>query len=600
MICTGCGLDNPDYAVVCEFCGTYLPREEAPGTKRDSILDPLGAKRIRCAYCWSQNEVSSDDDLSNAVCSVCGMRLAYVPYPEREGDYSDIPERIREEINVPDNENPIAAPPPMGMVRCRNCWKDNPESASTCEFCGYQLRRPNMGNYRKMKRLRQNTNYSGQYGRYSRDAWLVNSYLVTRSEKRAEEEAANATAAGRKVRCLRCFFDNPPGVTLCQGCGSLLSKARRHVSDEVKLKKEIRAKSGDFSLAGQENAGSSEISPTNAQNAGSPEIAPMYAQNAGNSNQVSREAGRIIPRFSKIGRRICTCGYQNLPGVTVCMMCGGRIMSEEEITQGGPKLCTCGYKNLPKVSICLMCKGLVTEKCSQCGFENPANATVCMNCSAQLGEPLAEDIEETDEEEKTKETEANAAATPEVPEVKEVSTSPLSSGLVRCRNCWKENSPYATTCAYCGYQLKRTKNSGYSTFRKLRDQTNFELPDASSSREEKTRPGLIAGTFSAIRESRRLDEQELLLRVSEEEERIERSKTSGFRNDLQAGKIRCRNCWYDNAPGAIACRECGAALSKTQTRRRSRILLEDIVKNGAEGKNDADGGTDGESGEDNE
>ena len=127
MICTGCGLDNPDYAVVCEFCGTYLPREEAPGTKRDSILDPLGAKRIRCAYCWSQNEVSSDDDLSNAVCSVCGMRLAYVPYPEREGDYSDIPERIREEINVPDNENPIAAPPPMGMVRCRNCWKDNPD-----------------------------------------------------------------------------------------------------------------------------------------------------------------------------------------------------------------------------------------------------------------------------------------------------------------------------------------------------------------------------------------------------------------------------------------------------------------------------------------
>ena len=102
MRCTKCGCENPDYAVVCERCGDFLPMEEPDSVKKDSILDPIKEKLILCAYCWGQNRASDE------LCRYCGMPLSYVPYPEREGEGEEYVER--EELEEREKERAIEDP----------------------------------------------------------------------------------------------------------------------------------------------------------------------------------------------------------------------------------------------------------------------------------------------------------------------------------------------------------------------------------------------------------------------------------------------------------------------------------------------------------
>ena len=161
MICLVCGRDNPNYAVVCEQCGNFLPREE-PGKKVRGLLDPIAKGKIRCSYCWSDNEAT------DTACRMCGMPLGFVPYSDSGAGapgLSDKPiegmptedeffgeageddlygnlglndpefwEQANKELTeepetfetpvvniVPENVTPVANPVPEGMVRCRSC-----------------------------------------------------------------------------------------------------------------------------------------------------------------------------------------------------------------------------------------------------------------------------------------------------------------------------------------------------------------------------------------------------------------------------------------------------------------------------------------------
>ena len=350
MRCTKCGCMNPDYAVACERCGTFLPMDEPDSEKKDSILDPIEEKLIRCAYCWGQNRASDE------VCRYCGMRLGYVPYPEEEGMYGDVAERPIP--TVVETEDPSAPPVPEGMVRCRNCWKDSPDTAKICEFCGYQLVRSKNGDnhYQKLRMTRNQTHYlpPGGTSAYNTNPsrgdligeaialmWKERSLNIKELRRQEEEEQrkimrskntgkVNYTVPGT-IRCRSCWYDNPPEAVTCEQCGSSLGGVRS--TDGV----------------GRVRTGS------------------------------ARTLG-----YDVFGRKICTCGYVNLPGVTICLKCGGRIEPEEELEEEKPKICTCGYQNLPGVTVCLMCKGTVLKKCARCGYESMPGVTVCANCGTRF------------------------------------------------------------------------------------------------------------------------------------------------------------------------------------------------------------------------
>ena len=350
MRCTNCGCDNPDYAVVCEQCGAYLPKEEPAAEKKDSILDPIKAKLIRCSYCWGQNMASEE------LCRFCGMPLCYVPYPEEEGMYGDVPERPIP--TVVETEDPSAPPVPEGMVRCRNCWKDSPDTAVTCEYCGYQLVSSKNGDnhYQKLRMTRNQTRYlppggNNAYADKKPSAkdmvgeaislmWRERSLNLKELKRQEEEEQrrilrsklvnkVNYSVPGTK-RCRSCWFDNPPDAVICEQCGSKLGN--------VSTDGAVRVRTG---------------------------------------------AGRTMG-YDASGRRICTCGYINLPRVTVCLKCNGVIVSDDELEDEGPRICTCGYQNLPGVTICLMCKGVVLKKCAKCGYESMPSVTICANCGTRF------------------------------------------------------------------------------------------------------------------------------------------------------------------------------------------------------------------------
>ena len=257
-----------------------------------------------------------------------------------------------------------AAGMPAGMVRCRNCWKDNPETAKTCEFCGYQLvsSRNRDNHYTKLRMTRNQTRYlppggDNVYARREPTAgerigeaisliWRERSLNYKELKRQEEEEKrrimrskigskVNYSVPGTK-RCPACWVDNPPDAVTCEQCGSSLSKVS--ITDGA-----ARVRTGE----------------------------------------VRTGAGRTMG-YDASGRRICTCGYINLPRVTVCLKCKGVIVSEEELENAGPRICTCGYQNLPGVTICLMCKGVVLKKCARCGYESMPRVTICANCGTRF------------------------------------------------------------------------------------------------------------------------------------------------------------------------------------------------------------------------
>jgi len=389
MRCAICDYENPEYAVVCEHCGCFLAKDKLPPEKRrSSILDPLGEKRIRCAYCWHSNPAGVEK------CERCGMTLSHVPYPEREGYgeefveregaehetgervYSErgeagdaarhveenrgYPERGEENRGYPERgeenrgieetsekpsevdraitaelEKPDTNPVPEGMIRCRNCWRDNPIIQTYCQYCDQKLDRPKRkpgseenepdnndevvicgvcGRKNKADEIRCFHCGSKLPNRYHDDLSIFGNYPEEHDEfdglfsgtveafykaraldqmeerrKRDEERekierskksgSVNYSVPGKK-RCRSCWYDNPQWAERCQKCGAPLSKA---------------------------------------------------------------QAGRKKPVPVEYE---CTCGYENAPDATVCAKCGGVVM----------KTCpSCGHANSPKLSFCAKC-----------------------------------------------------------------------------------------------------------------------------------------------------------------------------------------------------------------------------------------------------
>ncbi|MBR7020015.1 MAG: zinc ribbon domain-containing protein [Lachnospiraceae bacterium] len=274
MICERCGTGNPDFAAVCEQCGALLPKQE-PTTekKRRSILDPLGRKKIRCSYCWYENR------FGRKTCAQCGMPLSYVPYPEREGEgeeyveQEELAEREREsaemrsaveEAIAEELDKPETNPVPEGMIRCRNCWRDNPDTAAFCEYCDQKLdrprKKPGSGDGEPAETVvcrvcgRRNDAdekvcyYCGE-SLYRAPIQEENEYsklfsgtitafqkahaldLLEEQRKREEEQEkierskhrgpVNYAVPGKK-RCRSCWYDNPLRAERCEKCGASL------------------------------------------------------------------------------------------------------------------------------------------------------------------------------------------------------------------------------------------------------------------------------------------------------------------------------------------------------------------------------------------
>ena len=343
MRCAICNFENPENAAVCEHCGCFLAKDQVPPRKRkSSILAPLGEKRIRCSYCWYSNPAGSEK------CERCGMELSYVPYPEREGADEEFVERDEEERRkaaekqsevdlaiTAELEKPDTNPVPEGMIRCRNCWRDNPVTVSYCQYCDQKLDRPKKGLIpeenepdsdvkivicgvcgRKNEAGERNCFHCGSdLPRYYRcDPSVSDLFLPDDDEfeglfsgtleafhkaraldqleerrKKAEERekiersknigSVNYSIPGKK-RCRSCWYDNPQKAERCQKCGAPLSRV---------------------------------------------------------------QAGRKKPVPVEVA---CKCGYENAPDATVCAKCGGVVM----------KVCpSCGHANSPKLSFCAKC-----------------------------------------------------------------------------------------------------------------------------------------------------------------------------------------------------------------------------------------------------
>ena len=284
MRCTKCGCENPDYAVACERCGAFLPMEEPDSVKKDSILDPIKEKLILCAYCWGQNRASDE------LCRYCGMPLSYVPYPEREGEGEEYVEREEQEEREKERaiEDPFAEEKtsadeaieemlnepetnivPEGMIRCRYCWRDNPDTATYCEYCDKKLHRSKKNPGDKEDRpsvffetiecpvcgkkndaaerkcfycgvdlyggvMPEDNEFTGLFSGTVAAIALSRALDIREEERKRKEEqekierskhrgSVNYAVPGKK-RCRSCWYDNPASAERCVQCGAPLGK----------------------------------------------------------------------------------------------------------------------------------------------------------------------------------------------------------------------------------------------------------------------------------------------------------------------------------------------------------------------------------------
>lgn len=324
MRCTNCGCENPDYAVVCEQCGAFLPRVDLTRTVKDagnteptvttkdesipntsetldnSILDLLGEKKIICSHCWTKNK-STD-----TVCAQCGMPLEYVPYPEQEGEYRDVPKR--KQPVVPEVANPVARPVPEGMIRCRKCWADNPQTAVLCESCGSELR-----------------------SAHSRTG--VDEAYETLKKKKNE-----------RIVCVNCGAPVPWSSICCDCCGKHPRVVQYEYDEEGNCINAIPFK--DIAHLFE------SIVPSHT-----PRVNSAYRVNL-----APEKYRRWVNATTDRKVRCAKCLELNEPGSTECRFCGSKITLEALAQSEGRKICTCGYKNLPGVTVCLMCGGVIRNE----------------------------------------------------------------------------------------------------------------------------------------------------------------------------------------------------------------------------------------------
>ena len=340
MRCTNCGCENPSYAVVCEQCGEFLPKEDLMGMrkKQENVPQP------------ETEEAFSE-----------------IPQPETEEAFPEIPQP-ETEVNspvVPGPRNGGANPVSPGMIRCRACFRENPNTAVHCEFCGNKLR-----------------------GGKASETDNTAAFDILKEYRDA------------KITCVECGTVVPWSTITCPNCGnnprvgkSVLTTIAEALDDEPNIKhigwsktrtdQQIVGRSLSGSLTGvlgkNPGASSNTIRCTKCW-----EYSIASADNCQWCGASLMKYGVKAGGRGRNARKMCTCGYKNLPTVTVCVRCGGSILPEKVVLPNQRKVCTCGYKNLPGVTICLKCKQYVMKKCSHCGFEQPANVTVCAKCKQHV------------------------------------------------------------------------------------------------------------------------------------------------------------------------------------------------------------------------
>lgn len=388
MRCPKCGTENPAYAVVCEHCGEFLPKEDPLAKTTEPILDPNAEKRIRCAYCWHSNPAE------NEFCEVCGMPLGYVPYPEAEGDYTT---PTREDLlpKVMPNQTPDN-PVPNGMVRCRKCWHDNPEDAFSCEFCGFPLRRD-----------------------MPEEEPVEGTPAQAIIPKVVPNRTPNNPVPNGKIRCRSCWHDNPSTATSCESCGVPLqskNKKRRNREAGYDVFKELRSQTIQCQGCGTSVPWNTMTCPVCGL---VPRVGGVYdpdsnrggggfwtdtfhyifnngqmdlkeEERAKQEEQERIEQSKLRGTAAGVTRgktRCLTCWTENPSGVTSCRNCGSPLRIG--VTHRNPKsrYCECGYVNEPGATICVKCRGYIKKKCPSCGFENLPGVTICAKCGVRLSKP---------------------------------------------------------------------------------------------------------------------------------------------------------------------------------------------------------------------
>lgn len=294
MKCANCGCENPVYAVVCEQCGSFLPKEDMFVSKKESIP-----------------EVTEQTGLETISQGSSGVEQAGAePISTEPAD----PKPISVEPTVVEPTFPAPTPAPEGKIRCRSCWEYNPKTAAVCEFCGKAL------------------------------------HPVA---ARAIEDEAYDTLVKKKsekIICVNCGKEVPWSTLTCSNCGKQPRVVQYDEDDDDE--------SVISAFRGLLRDASKPQMPLNQ--------VPDFSQS---------EAAQI---------RCRKCWQTSPPGSVTCQHCGARLPSEMKILPTSRPVCTCGYKNLPGVSVCLMCKGAVVKRCAGCGWENSYKAVVCEKCGQIL------------------------------------------------------------------------------------------------------------------------------------------------------------------------------------------------------------------------
>ena len=429
MRCIFCNCENPDYAVVCELCGEFLPKQDMLSDGSEPVLDPKGEKRIRCSYCWHSNAGES------TVCEVCGMPLRYVPYPEAEGEYADVVKREDLLPKVTPNETPAADPVPRGMVRCAACRNDNPRFAVFCDTCGKRLVPEDEEGFESFRKILQE----------GTDELVPNN----------ENPMAKPVPEGM-VRCPSCHNDVPESSYSCYHCGKwlkgsisdaeLMERFADHVLEANGMadrrkeeRREARRQAWD-NFNDRVNEGFD--SAVGAVSSGASKVAAKVS--------VKRRITKILIK----NRPYCACGAENNPGDEYCRNCGGRLRKICTCGTENPldtrfcrncgklfvKRCTCAAQNSPDAFYCRECGGLLRKQCA-CGYANPLDAVFCKNCGVLLQKRCNCDF-------------------PNPPG--EVFCKGCGGRLLRrCDDCGCENPESAIFCRTCGRLLKEVCTCGF-------------------------------------------------------------------------------------------------------------------------------------------
>jgi len=325
MICVVCGRENPNYAVVCEQCGNFLPREEDLYGRLDN----------------------SEKLLAEATKELM----------EEQPSCSEVPEAV----SVPEYVTPVANPVPKNRLRCRSCGKDNERTASYCEFCGMKLPQPKRreggeADYQIFKELRDSTIHCVACG--AEVPWSSSTCPVCKLNPRVGK-MPNDTVAVLKETLYDYLLENGASNDILAE-NDILYKFFFKEYEQTLREERIKAEEEKRKIEDSKLRGSS--------------ILPPGARRC-------RSCGLI----NRAGTAFCAgCEAPLGPEPRRAADDALRRKAEAVMQQ---KECTCGFVNGPSVTVCARCGGIVKHKCPHCGYANLPKVTICANCGARLMTP---------------------------------------------------------------------------------------------------------------------------------------------------------------------------------------------------------------------